>query len=189
MLWVPFQDGRLPGLRKHKLSCELFGTTNEVLDTGTYYESADTEETIVEDTGHHEYVDADGIPREIHVKQEAPPKRKKLEIKKVLPKVMPPPPARANVLKPPEYQYVTTTTHQQQQASPSSSRSLCKFADTARVWERKLEELPFPQALQLEKNINDMLYEAALSNLQEGYHQQAVIKVNIAPEHLEQHQD
>ena len=41
-----------------------------------------------------------------------------------------------------------------------------RFADMAKVWERKLEELPLEQALEIEKKMSDMLYEAMLTHLQ-----------------------
>lgn len=41
-----------------------------------------------------------------------------------------------------------------------------RFAEMARVWERKLDELPLEQALGIEKKMSDMLFEAMITNLQ-----------------------
>lgn len=63
---------------------------------------------------------------------------------------------------------VTTTTN-----TKSASKRFCRcekppsrFSDMARAWERKLEELPLEQALEIEKKMSDMLYEATLTHLQ-----------------------
>lgn len=57
-------------------------------------------------------------------------------------------------------------------SSPSSNphcsckKPVSRFADMARVWERKLEELPIEQALSIEKKMSDMLYEAMVVHIQ-----------------------
>lgn len=54
--------------------------------------------------------------------------------------------------------------------STGSECSKCKgasrFAEMAKVWERKLDELPLEQALGIEKKMSDMLFEAMMTNLQ-----------------------
>lgn len=61
------------------------------------------------------------------------------------------------------------------QFSPKVAKK-SRFSDVARVWERKLEELPLDQALQIEKNMNDMLYEANMACLQ---HHPGIVQVTI----------
>lgn len=63
--------------------------------------------------------------------------------------------------------------HANPSTSSSSSNPHCnckkpvsRFADMARVWERKLEELPIEMALGIEKKMSDMLYEAMVVHLQ-----------------------
>lgn len=55
-------------------------------------------------------------------------------------------------------------------AGSTSECSKCKgasrFAEMAKVWERKLDELPLEQALGIEKKMSDMLFEAMMTNLQ-----------------------
>lgn len=41
-----------------------------------------------------------------------------------------------------------------------------RFEEAARVWTAKLEELPLEQALEIEKKMSDMLFEAMITNLQ-----------------------
>lgn len=53
-----------------------------------------------------------------------------------------------------------------------------RFAGIAKVWERKLDELPLEQALSIEKKMSDMVYEAMLTNIQA---QKAVTQGNPNP--------
>lgn len=57
-----------------------------------------------------------------------------------------------------------------------------RFTDTARVWERKLCDLPLGIALQLEKNVNDMMFEATLANLQYQSPETTMVKVKVMTE-------
>lgn len=57
-----------------------------------------------------------------------------------------------------------------------------RFTDTARVWQRKLEDLPLATALQLEKNVNDMIFEATLANLQYQSPETTTVNVKVLTE-------
>lgn len=178
----------MPGLRKHKVNCEMFGTANEIdVPSEAYYESAENEESNEDEVQHHhEYVEA--LPQEIHMKAEPSPKRKKVQLARKSAHSQSRPTSHLHHQQQRIVKTESPPTNYEFMTPAATPRSLPKsrFADAARVWERKLEDLPFSQALQIEKSINDLLYEASLANAQDLHHPAPVIKVNIASQHLQQ---
>lgn len=174
----PLQDGRLPAMRKHKVMCEDFGNGNsEILPSETYYETTSVADHHSQDDGtieEQEEYDMDTL-----VETDPSPKRKKQHLMARRPMGTPRPLLR---------------TPQQQQSpvgvnySPATPAS--PFAHAVRAWERKLNDLPLAQALQIEKYVNDMLYDASLANVQQTPPQAPIIKVNItAPSMQQDHSD
>lgn len=166
-------------MRKHKIVCEMFGASGEVTDH--YFEEQPDQDPVgIEET--HDYVDTDGVHhQEIHIKSEVGAvKRKRFGVVQSSPKVSQRSVSATTLPS-------TPTPQATEVAAPSRSvpRVKSRFTDCGLIWERKLADLPLIQALQIEKSINDMLYEAALANLPQVQiqHQPAVIKVAIGQQH------
>lgn len=173
-------------MRKHKVTCDLFGSAQEIMPNDTYYETTEQEEETIEEE-HTEYVDGDNLTQEIvhmkseevHLKNEPTPVKRKRGLGKKPVRI-----SHHHHQQQQQPQPVQSPTIYETYQSPSPAAAKSRFAEAVRVWERKLDDLPVAQALQIEKSINDMLYEAALANIQQT-HQPAVIKVNIAPHGLD----
>lgn len=160
-------------MRKHKVMCEEFGNaSSEIVTSEAYYETADQSEADHSLDDNVEYED-DTLLEHI---EEPSPKRLKKEKK-----------GNANIRGIVQRALGGGGTPKGDYASPRSSQPASPFAHAVRVWERKLNDLPLAQALQIEKYVNDMLYDASLANVTQATSQQPIIKVNITTPSMDQH--
>lgn len=156
----------------------MFGSPGEIMAGEAYYDTE--EDPIMEEEA--EYIDEMG--QTIHIKTEPPAhKRKKITVpKKALKRATTRVISQQGLIKESpakSINYEYTASPATPVSYPSTPQVRSRFAETGRVWERKLDELPLAQALQIEKSINDMLYEAAVANIAQIESTTPVIKVNI----------
>ena len=165
------------------MNCDVFG--GEELNP-TYYETAEQDQ-IDDSNAHFETVESvEEYKVEIPKRKIVAPPRKSAVAPS--PRIITPqgvqrnPKIKYEISFPPEQH----SSHRTQSPSPSYVQKPAKrsrFEDVSRVWERKLSELPLGPALQLEKTINDLFYEAAVANLHQE--NRDVVKVDIGPSDAE----